>query len=672
MSPLMPEKQSKYKLFIRIQMLARVNICLMLLDLHTRLKDALQATIRSQWNIEPPDIVLNQSPKTEFGELATPVCFELARKLKKSPRSLAEELISRTGKIDGIEKMEVAGAGYINFFLDRAAAVRSSRLRGFPADGGKIIVEHTNINPNKAAHIGHLRNATIGDAFVRILQSAGRVVEIQNYIDNTGVQVADVIVGLKHVEKKALDDVRRIISDRSVKFDYYCWDVYARVSAFYEAADPKYALRGQTLKEIEEGNNDTARMAELVAMTIVRCHLKTMGRLGIRYDLLPRESDILHLKFWDYAFRQLKQKDAIFFETEGKNKGCWVMRLDSEGQEDDKIIVRSNGTVTYVGKDIAYQLWKVGLLDRDFKYEPFDDEGNVWVTSSTGGQPDHPSFGQGETVYNVIDVRQSYLQNIVKQGLLALGYEDQARRSIHFSYEVVALTPACAEQLGIEISPEDRKRPHIEVSGRKGQGVKADDLLNTLESEAKKEVVQRNAGLTPTETDTIAHQIAAGALKYFLLKFTRTAIIAFDFKEALSFDGETGPYLQYATVRGNNIINKLRETDPTFDFAQVHQLLNDPKLGVFLNESTDIWELLYMAMRLDEISNQVIVTQEPASLAKYAFTLAQRFSLFYHRYRIITEEDPERRLFYVLVVDLVREALTKALDLMGIEVPRRM
>jgi arginyl-tRNA synthetase len=644
----------------------------MLLDLHARLKEALQATIRSQWSIEPPEIVLNQSPKTEFGELATPVCFELARTLKKSPRSIAEELIARTGKVDGIEKMQVAGAGYINFFLDRAAAARGSRLRGFPAEEGKIIVEHTNINPNKAAHIGHLRNATIGDTFVRILQATGHTVEVQNYIDNTGVQVADVVVGLKHVEKKTLDEVRRIISDRSVKFDYYCWDVYARVTPFYESEDPKFALRGRTLKEIEEGNNETAELADLVATAIVRCHLRTMARLGVRYDLLPRESDILHLKFWDYAFRLLKEKNAIFFEEEGKNRGCWVMRLDAEGQEDDKIIVRSNGTVTYVGKDIAYQLWKVGLLDRDFKYELFDESANVWITTSTGGRDEHPSFGHGDTVYNVIDVRQSYLQTIVKQGLLALGYEDQARRSIHFSYEVVALTPACAAQLGIEISPEDQKRPHIEVSGRKGQGVKADDLLNTLELEAKKEVVARNAGFTPSETDAIAHQIAVGALRYFLLKFTRTAIIAFDFKEALSFDGETGPYLQYATVRGNNIINKLRETDSEFDFARVHHMLNDPKLATYLSESNDIWELLYMAIRLDEVCYQVITTQEPASLAKYSFTLAQRFSLFYHKHRIIAEEDRDRQLFYVLVVDLVREALTKALDLMGIEVPRRM
>jgi arginyl-tRNA synthetase len=644
----------------------------MLLDLHSRLKEALRATIRNQWNIEPPDIILNQTPKIEFGELATPVAFELARQLKKAPRAISEELIARTGKINGIERMEAAGAGYINFFLDRAASLRSSRLRGFPAEEGKVIVEHTNINPNKAAHIGHLRNAAIGDTFVRVLQASGRTVEVQNYIDNTGVQVADVLVGLKHVERKSLEDVRRMAADKSIKFDYYCWDVYARVTPFYEAEDPKHALRGETLKEVEEGNNDTARMAEIVAMTIVRCHLRTMSRINVSYHLLPRESDILHLKFWDYAFRQLKEKEAIFFEKEGKNAGCWVMRLEAEGHEDDKIIVRSNGTVTYVGKDIAYQLWKVGLLHQDFKYELFDPDADVWVTVSSGGRTDHPAFGHGRTVYNVIDVRQSYLQNIVVQGLLGLGYEEQARRSIHFSYEVVALTPACAEQLGIEVAAEDKKRAHIEVSGRKGQGVKADDLLNTLETEAKKEVVKRNPELMPGETDTIARQIAVGALRYFLLKFTRTAIIAFDFKEALNFDGETGPYIQYAAVRGNNIINKVREADPSFDFAQVNQMLNDPKLAGFLNEAGDIWELLYTALRLDEIGNQVIGTLEPASLAKYAFGLAQRFNLFYHHYRILSETDADRRVFYILVVDLVREALTKALDLMGIEVPRRM
>jgi arginyl-tRNA synthetase len=651
----------------------------MLLDIHTRIKDALRSAIASKWNIDPPEIVLNQTPKIELGELASPVCFDLAKRLKKAPRDTAQELIAACGQIAGVTKVELAGAGYINFFLDRAETMRSSfeevrvgRFKGFPSDAGKVIVEHTNINPNKAAHIGHLRNAAIGDTFVRVMKATGRPVEVQNYIDNTGVQVADVIVGFKYLEKKPLADVKALIEDPDVKFDYYCWDLYAKVSAFYEAEDPKHARRAQTLKEIEEGHNDTAYMAEAVAMTIVRYHLATMARIGVHYDLLPRESDILHLKFWDRAFEQLKQKGAIFFETEGKNKDCWVMRLETEGYDDDKIIVRSNGTVTYVGKDIAYQLWKLGLLHQDFLYDLFNHNRHVWVTSSTIGKPIHPAFGHASSVYNVIDVRQSYLQTVVRQGVLALGYEEEAQNSIHFSYEMVALSPACAEELGIALSPEDKKRPHVEVSGRKGQGVKADDLLNTLETDARSEVEKRNPELTETEVSDIAHQIAVGALRYFLLKFTRNAVIAFDFKEALNFDGETGPYLQYAAVRGNNIIKKLREVDSEFDFNEVEDLMNGAKLANFLQEATDIWELVYTASRLDDVLSQVIQSLEPASLAKYAFALAQRFSLFYHRYRIINEENEDKRLFYIAVVEFVRKTLDKALDFMGIEVPQRM
>ena len=655
----------------------------MQLHVHARIKDKLRSTIQSLWNIEPPDVVLNQTPKIEMGELASPVCFELAKRLKKAPKAVAEELIAGVGSIAGIGRIQVAGAGYINFFLDRATTLRESFQADTPAASagtdGKMIVEHTNINPNKAAHIGHLRNSTIGDTFVRILKASGRDVEVQNYIDNTGVQVADVIVGFKYLEKKSVAEVRALIENPSVRFDYYCWDLYAKVSAFYESDDPKHALRGQTLKEIEEDGNDTSEMAELVAMRIVRSHLATMNRIGVHYDLLPRESDILHLKFWDHAFQQLKEKNAIFLETEGKNTGCWVMRIDTEGFDDDKVIVRSNGTVTYVGKDIAYQLWKLGLLTQDFHYRQFDsgsaDSAVVWMTTSTPNNAAHPKFGHGQRVYNVIDVRQSYLQNVVRQGLLGLGYEEQVRNSIHFHYEMVVLSHACAEELGIEVSAEDRKKPHVEVSGRKGQGVKADDLMDRLEAVARQEVRQRNAELTESEVDVIASQIAVGALRYFLLKFTRTAIIAFDFKEAMSFDGETGPYLQYATVRANNIMKKATDAGNDVGTAQILQWIAKPGLESHLEDTVDgnaIWEVVYTASRLDEIVSQVITTLEPASLAKYTFTLAQQFNLFYHRHRILSETDPERKLFYLSIVELVRNVLTRALDMMGMQTPQRM
>jgi arginyl-tRNA synthetase len=652
----------------------------MQLQAHALIKDALRSTIQSLWKIEIDDVVLNLTPKIELGELATPVCFELAKKLKKAPKAAAEELIRAIGEIPGVRKVELAGAGYINFFLDRAVVLRDvfdelvtrRKLGTRSQDSGKIVVEHTNINPNKAAHIGHLRNAAIGDTFVRILKATGRQVEVQNYIDNTGVQVADVIVGFRYLEKKSVADVRTLIADKTVKFDYYCWDLYSRVSAFYETEDPKHSLRAKTLKEIEAHGNETAEMAELVAMTIVDCHLATMDRINVRYDLLPRESDILHLKFWDYAFEQLKAKNAIFFEKEGKNTGCWVMKIDTEGYDDDKIIVRSNGTVTYVGKDIAYQLWKLGLLNQDFNYEHLDHGHNVWVTSSSAGEPIHPAFGHGKTVYNVIDVRQSYLQNVVRQGLLGLGYEEQVKHSIHFSYELVALSPSCAEELGITLSPEDQKRSHIEVSGRKGQGVKADDLLDRLEKDAQREVRDRNPDLTDMDVSEIAHQIAVGALRYFLLKFTRTAIIAFDFKEALNFDGETGPYLQYAAVRAGNILKKMSEVDEDFSIQVLPAYVADAPIEGYLDEADEIWDLVYTASRLDEIAAQTITTLEPATTAKYAFTLAQRFNLFYHRYKIIPESDISKRLFYLSVVNVVQQALIKTLDMMGIQVPRRM
>jgi len=652
----------------------------MQLQTNALIKDAVRSTIRTLWNIEIDDVVLNQTPKIELGELATPICFELAKKLRKAPKAVAEELIRTIDEMPGVRKIEMAGAGYINFFLDRAVVFRGAfeelvtrrKLGAMAQDNGKVVVEHTNINPNKAAHIGHLRNAAIGDTFVRILKATGRQVEVQNYIDNTGVQVADVIVGFRYLEKKSVAEVRSLIADQSVKFDYYCWDLYARVSAFYETEDPKHLLRGKTLQEIEEDGNETAEMAHLVAMTIVDCHLATMDRIGVRYDLLPRESDILHLKFWDYAFEQLKSKGAIFFENDGKNKGCWVMRIDTEGYDDDKIIVRSNGTVTYVGKDIAYQLWKLGLLNQDFHYKHLNGGRNVWVTSSTPGEPIHPAFGHGKSVYNVIDVRQSYLQNVVRQGLLGLGYEEEVKHSIHFSYEVVALSPSCAQELGITLSPEDQKRNHIEVSGRKGQGVKADDLLDRLEADAQSEVRQRNADLADSEVREISHQIAVGALRYFLLKFTRTAIISFDFKEALNFDGETGPYLQYAAVRAGNILRKMSEVDENFSVQTLPGYLADASIEGYLNEADDIWELIYAASRLDEIAAQTITTLEPATTAKYAFTLAQRFNLFYHRYKIISEADVARRFFYLSVVNVVQQALIKTLDMMGIQVPRRM
>jgi len=522
----------------------------------------------------------------------------------------------------------------------------------------------------------------LGDTFVRLLRRSGQRVEVQNYVDNTGVQVADVVIGFLHIAKKTPAEVRSLAAQS--KFDYYCWDLYASVTHFFEEDKTRLDLRGEMLKSIEEGAGEAAEMANIVAPAIVRCHLRTMERLGIEYDLLPRESEILHLKFWDAAFELLKQRNAIHLAGSGKNAGCWVMRLDDgsadskgEGEDDDaKIIVRSNGTVTYVGKDIAYQLWKFGLLGRDFHYEKFHTYPaghTLWSSVSTGGDRAAPAFGRAAIVYNVIDARQAYLQNVVVAGLRALGYEEQASRSVHFSYEIVALTPRCAAELGYTLSEEDAKKPYVEVSGRKGLGVKADDLLDRLEAAARAEVDERHPDTPDMERAAIAHAIAIGALRYFLLKFTRTATIAFDFKDALSFEGETGPYCQYAVVRARNIFRKLRDEQPDFDISSLETVDARPAAELFAGpDGNAFWELAFLAASLDTQIDAAVSAQEPAFVAKYAFQLAQAFNLFYHHHHILTESDPAKKKFLLQLSRLVEVQLVAALELLGIESPEKM
>jgi arginyl-tRNA synthetase len=658
----------------------------MLLALARNLEKALLQRIAERYSVRYDSLNFTIPPKIELGELALPIAFDLARKVKRPPIEIAKELASDAIGIPGIWKADVAGAGYLNFHLDRgafahklAASIAEGRfgLTTEPANVGKIVVEHTNINPNKAAHIGHLRNATLGDSFVRCLRFLGHPVEVQNYLDNTGVQVADVVVGFERMEGKSLQELAAMKG----KFDYYCWDVYAGVSSFYQQSEENPKWRSLTLQAIEAGNNPTAELADHVAMRIVRAHLATMARINVQYDLLPRESEILHLHFWDTAYRLLKERQAIYYVDEGKNRGCWVMMTGNpqaqasreEAEEDEKIIVRSDGTVTYVGKDIAYQLWKFGLLGLDFQYRPFEtiDGHGLWITAT---EPDPqaapPQFGHAQRVYNVIDSRQAYLQNIVVQGLLALGFKEQAENSIHFSYEMVALTPACCDELGFPLSEQDRKRPYVEVSGRKGLGVKADDLLDTLVQKAMEEVHsrQQNESLSEADSNAIARMVGVAALRYFLLRFARNTVIAFDFKEALNFDGETGPYVQYAAVRANKIFKKLADLgeeapDPMNSY---------PGLGEFLAENNEIWELVYQAARLPEVARQITQSLELGQLCKFAFSLAQRFNLFYHRHHILSETDLHKKQHLLLVADLVRRQLAQALYLIGCEVPPQM
>ena len=658
----------------------------MLLTLEKRLRHAVSAQIAARYGQDV--LVVVELPKqSSLGDLALPVCFGLAKILRRPPRAIAQELVAELPPVSGICSLEVAGGGYINARFDRAAYARSvfAGSEPEPSETAKVIVEHTNINPNKAAHIGHLRNAVLGDTLVHMLRALGRPVEVQNYIDNTGVQVADVVAAFYFLHGMRPQDVEALVRDPAIRFDYYCWDLYAAISRRYKDHGDALAWRATTLKALESGQGELAELGTLVADAIVARHLATMRRLGVAYDVLPRESEILKLRFWAAAFELLRSRGAIVLETSGKNAGCWVMpgerfraapaaggagrgkqpQPDSEAGA-AKVIVRSNGTVTYVGKDIAYQLWKFGLLEgRDFRYEPLPVPGGrrLWVTSSEGGSPDAPRFGAGKQVYNVIDVRQSYLQDVVRAALEALGYEEQAAGSIHFDYEMVALSPRCCAELGIELTEEERAKPYVEVSGRKGLGVKADDLLDLLVETALGEVRSRHEELDAAEREAIAEQIAVGALRYFMLRFTRNTVIAFDFQEALAFEGETGPYLQYAAVRARNILRKYArpvEASPPVDVLE-RQLADE-----------QFWQLVLALSRSRWTVARAVESGEPAQLARHAFQAAQAFNNFYHQSSILKERDPERQAVQLAIVRLALGELSGMMRVMGMPVPERM
>ena len=669
------------------------------------LQARIQAILLANYDIALAQFAVEQPPSIALGELALPVAFELAKRLRKAPRAIATELAAELNadlsQLPGVASVEVAGAGYLNIRLDRAAAVRAIAADRHADIGGPgfRLVEHTSINPNKAAHIGHLRNAILGDTFQRLLRpddyKTGYQVGVQNYIDNTGVQVADVVVGLVHLEGRNLASTRELLDElasKHLRIDFYCWDLYARVSQWYAgtgADDPtppapaelarRKQIRLDTLHALEHGGNEIAQIADLISTAVLHQHLETMQRLSIEYDFLPRESEILSLHFWDAARTLMLDRGVLYLETEGKNKGCYVMRragneaLETEQgtglpDEDAKVIVRSNGTVTYVGKDIAYHLWKFGLLPgKDFGYARFHEypTHTCWISTAAASDPAAPTFGRADHIYNVIDSRQNDPQNNVIAALRGMGFTEAADNYTHFSYEMVAMTPRCAAELGYELSDEDRARPFVEVSGRRGYGVKADDLLDRLTFAAQAEVDARHPELTAPERAAIATQIAVGALRYFMLRYTRNTVIAFDFKDALSFEGETGPYVQYAIVRAANIFRKAGVAEE----AALAAVAGLDLSSLATEDGTSLWETWLLAARLSLLIEQAIATAEPAYLARYAFQLAQQFNNFYHRHHVLKEQDANRRALLLATAAVARREMVRALGYLGIESP---
>ncbi|MEA3421224.1 MAG: DALR anticodon-binding domain-containing protein, partial [Acidobacteriota bacterium] len=479
-----------------------------------------------------------------------------------------------------------------------------------------------------------------------------------------------IVFGFMNLEKKTLEDIQKIKG----KFDYYCWDLYTKVTSYLESYPESLKRKSEILKKIEKGENPEFKIAEYVSRRIINAHLQTMQRLGISYDVLPCESSILRLKFWEKAFNLLKKKNAISLSDTGLNKGCWVMKLEDDPDK-EKIIVRSDGTVTYVGKDIAYQLWKFGLLGKDFYYEPFakQDGKVIWITSSAPTKCS-ASFGKGSLIYNVIDSRQSYLQKIVIQGLKSLKFIKEAENSIHFSYEMVALSPKSLKELDLELEEKDSRKSFLEVSGRKGLGVKADDLLDRLEEKALVEVNKRNPQFSLDQKSTAAHKIACGALRYFMLKFTNNSLIIFDFDEALNFEGETGVYLQYTSVRINSIFRKLKEREGVEE-EKILSLISPGKISfddLPESEMSDFWDIVLQASKLDEEVLHSICSLEFSHLAKYSFNLCQKINAYYHKYQILSEENREIKNIRILTIYYLKKILNQALSLMGIPQLERM
>ncbi len=708
---------------------------------------AIAGALESAFEHQVDAVDLEVPPRRELGDLAWPGALPLARVLRRAPRQIAEGVVEHAVWPAEVERVEVAGPGFLNLFLRRDLVLR--RLLDPAADAaqrsGKVIVEHTNINPNKAAHIGHLRNAVLGDVLVRCQRHLGRALEVQNYIDDTGVQVADVVVGVLHLPEQELaealgvpiarrDDLVSEFATRlpgegvphpsTADFDDLCWEVYPRVTSRYATDEGFKTRRTEVLHAVEAGHGGipldqalhllrgamiagddfpaagVARLAAAVAEGNVRCHLATMARLGIAYDLLPHESDILGLGFWRRAFDLLRSAGAIRLEREGKNAGCWVMSLASSPEfadmdDPDKILVRSSGTVTYTGKDIAYQLWKLGLLTdpdgsrHDFGYLPFtrwtqagpaepvrygDGEQVLVRTTDDPGQRTEGSFGNGDLVYNVIDVRQSYPQKVVKEAVRVLGHDAGADGSIHFAYEMVALTPAAVRRIeattgaDFGLTEEDLGKPYLEMSGRRGIGVKADEFLDVLSEAAERAIADRLEAATVDDLDARARAIAVGALRYLMARQSRNRVLAFDFDEALAFEGDTGPYLQYSAVRARKIFDKLegRRGEGMVGAEEAASLA-----GSAIPD--DLWELVLLCARRREAVAQAVDNLEFSLLAQHVHDLARLFHKLYHAHPVMAEEDPDlRRLRRAVFTVFVGEMRIVLEELLGIPVPEEM
>jgi arginyl-tRNA synthetase len=612
---------------------------------------------------------VSEPPQHAFGDLSCNVAFLLSKHLKKPPTKIATELAEAIRpRLQGsyILSADPAG-GYINFranYVRLSPATLSHVLSnpenyGYPNSGQDmhIVIEHTSINPNKALHVGHMRNVIIGDTLYRIMRATNHRTTVLNYIDDSGVQIADIVVGFKFVGFPIAPPTK------NQKFDHYCGDeVYVKINEIYEK-DPQVAeKRKLVLKEIEEGKSEIARFAMEITLQVLQEQLKTCWRMKAHYDLLNFETHIVGSKLWSKAFELLKSNGIAKYETEGKNKGCWVIE-GKEKEEEDKVLVRSDGTATYIAKDIPYAAWKLGLVEDPFYYQEYTkqwDGSTLYATTLADGSNSKSigkKFNGSQRVITIIDSRQSRLQRIISQVLSKIGVGG-SHKYFHLSYEAVTLSSDTAKEFGIDIG--DRQFMHM--SGRKGIYVNADYVLDALHTKAYKEVKTRNPDFSDQQLNKIADEISISAIRYNMIKQDLDKIITFDIKESLSLEGDTGPYLQYAYARSQRILEKSEQsiiagkTDFAFD-----RLTNESEIA-----------LIKEIAKLDLVVENAAKSLCPKSLARYAYNLAMTFNLFYEKVPVLREQDNEVRMARLGLVKAFGIALKNTLEVLGITALDRM
>ncbi len=593
-------------------------------------------------------VVIEHPAKAEHGDYSLTIALQLAKILKKSPMSIAssikEKLLEQDAFIAWFSHIEVAPPGFINLYLDFAkwAANRNiSHLSKPKPANEKVVIEHTSINPNKSAHIGHLRNSCIGDTLARLLKKTGYQVEVHNYIDDLGNQLADTLIGIQHTNTELPFN----------RFGDFCWETYSKINKAYKENPELLKERTRVLHELEKGNSNTAWMGMLVAERIVREHLEEMKQFGIRYDVLVWESSIVREGFWANTFDLLRTTPIFQQETKGKLAGCWVLKqheddAEAAGHADynaDKVLVRSNGILTYTAKDIAYHLWKFGVLGKDFRYKKFADR--LWSTDSHGVKK---RIGGADLVINVIDYRQEYPQAMVKQALFALGFEKQAKQLRHVSYGVVSLSLATAAGLGVDTS---EKKHSYAMSGRQGIGIKVADFLDRMESiiAAKR---SRHTGLS-------SRTIAAASIRYYLLRFHLQTEIVFDLEQATEVSGNTGVYLLYTYARSCSILHKAKQERKPGDLITYENLE--------VQEHSLLRQLVYWPEVLDTAVKELA----PNNLCTYVHELTNLFNHFYATCPILKAED-DKRGFRLWLTEQFRATLHEGLEILGLPTPQNM